>query len=231
MKELKIYTLSIALVFFAFPGTWAQGFVTPLSALTGDANLATADGQNINGKVFSYMAGMKGIVSLTLKDTDGNKHKFKAADIQSIRVKMDVLAKLELIAEQTKNIERIINADFNEIVDRKYAYYDQVKVPDKDRYVLTQLLNPGFSQKIKVYDIPGAKTGDTSVNGVAVSGSKAKAYYVTKDGQTYKISKSKYRKSQFSQLFGSCPDMDRFYPARDFDRFAEHVLYYELNCR
>ncbi len=187
--------------------------------------------QTIEGKLTFAASGMKGITSLTIKDNDGTKHKFKSAEVNALRVKIDGLAKLEMIAEKTKNLDRLFSADFSEIVDRKYAYYEQVKVPEKDKYVLTQLLNPGFAKKIKVFDKPGAKTADKSVNGVAISGSKAKAYYVIKEGITYEISKSKYRKSQFKMLYGNCPDMIRFYADPDFDQFAEHVLYYELNCR
>ena len=231
MKTLKRLSLVCFVIMFCIPAGWGQGFVTPLSSLSGDAQLTTVNMETINGKITAALIGMKGLVSLTIKDHNGNKHRMKAAQIQNLRTKIDGLAKLEMLNEKTKNLERLFEADFSEITDRKYAYYEQVKVRGKDRYVLTQLLNPGFNKKIRVYDKPGAKTGETSVNGIAVSGGSAKAYYVKKGGKTYEITRLKYRKGQFKELFGDCPGMIRFYRVPEFAMFAEHVLYYQMNCR
>jgi len=230
MKPTKHFLILAILLAFTTTASWAQAFVTPLSSLSGETRLITVDNQLFSGRIVAAFTGMKGINSLTIKESNGAKHKFKADRIQSIRVKIDGFAKLEILSAKTRNLDRLFNSDFNEIVDRQYAYYVQVKVPGKEKYVLTQLLNPGFDNKISVFDKPGAKTGETSVNNVAIKGGNARAYYVKKRGITYEITKSKYRRSQFKELFGDCSNMMRFYSNPDFDRFAEHVLYYELNC-
>lgn len=193
--------------------------------------MLTKDMATIEGDLKSAVIGMKGITSLSIKDLSGEKLKFKAEDIHSLKVKVDNLAKLEMLAEKTSNLEKLFNADFNEVVDRKFAYYDQVQLPGKDRFVLVQLLNPGFDSKIKVYENPGAKTGETSVNGMAIKGDQAKAYFIVKNGEVKEISKNKYKKGQFEELFGDCPDLINYYSKPDFSDFAEHVLFYELKCR
>jgi len=115
-------------------------------------------------------------------------------------------------------------------VDRKFIYWQRVKFPDKDKFILLQLLNPGFDDLLKVYEIPNAKTGETSIDGIAVSGNEAKAYYVVKKGETIKITKKKYKKQDFKLLFGDCQQIiDNNEP--DFKYFAEHVFFYNELCK
>ncbi len=213
------------------PNLHAQNFVTPLSSISGDALLTTMDGKEIPCDVKTAMFGPTGIMSLTIKDSaTGEKTRFKAAQVAKLRVKIDGLAKLEMMADKTSNLKKLQNADFNEVTDRKYAYYEQVQIPGKEKYVLTQLLNPGFDGKIKVFDDPIAKTGNMSIGGIAVSGGEAKAYFIIQNGATFEIIRKKYAKEYFKQLFSTCPEMDKSYPDPDFADFAEHILYYDKMC-
>lgn len=214
------------------PNLHAQSFVTPLSSISGDARLTTMDGKEIPCDIKTAFFGPTGIMSLTIKDSlTGEKTRFKAEQVAKLRVKIDGLAKLEMIADKTSNLRKLHNADFSEITDRKYAYYEQVQIPGKDKYVLTQLLNPGFDNKIKVFDKPMAKTGNTSIGGLAVSGGEAKAYYVIQNGATIEINRRKYAKEFFKQLFSGCPEMEKAYPDPDFADFAEHLVYFEKICK
>ncbi len=45
--------------------------------------------------------------------------------------------------------------------------------------------NAGFDSKIKVYDLPNSKSGETSIGGIADSGDKATAYLVVKNGESF----------------------------------------------
>jgi hypothetical protein len=171
-------------------------------------------------------------MSLTIKPANSDeKLRFKAEGVARLRIKIDGLAKLEMLADKTSNLKKLANADFNEIIDRKYAYYEQVKIPGKEKFVLTQLLNPGFDSKIRVFDKPIAKTGETSINGIAVSGGEARAYYVVANGETLEVTKGKYAKEYFAKLFGSCSEMATEFPKPEFDDFATHVLYFEKICK
>ncbi len=229
MRYLKLYLFVFGLILSG--SVLGQGFVTPLSSLSGDVILTTTDMKTIEGKIRTAVTGMKGLTSLTIMDYNGTKHRLKAAQIQNFRVDIDGFAKLEMIDHKTRNLRRMFESDFSEITDRKYAYYEQVKVPGKDRYVLTMLLNPGFDRKIKVYDKPGARTGETSIGNVAVAGGEAKTYYVQKQGRTYEITRSKFKRSQFKELFSDCPQLLQFFKYPDFDDFSQHVLYYQMHCR
>lgn len=213
-------------------GVSGQSFVTPLTSISGVAMLTTKDGKEIPGDLKMAIFGPNGIMSLTIKPADSDeKLRFKAEEVAKLWIKIDGLAKLEMLADKTSNLKKLANADFNEIVDRKYVYYEQVKIPGKDKYVLTQLLNPGFDSKIRVFDKPIAKTGETSINGIAVSGGEARAYFVVANGETLEITKGKYAREYFAKLFGSCPEMAAEFPKPDFDDFALHVVYFEKVCK
>jgi len=226
MKKITVIAF-LSLILTSFQ-VYAQ-FVTPLSSISGFAEVTDLQGETLSGKLRNASFGPNGIMSFRLIDKDGNPHKYKAADVKQLKIEVDGLAKLEIIAEQTSNISKLANSNFKEVVDRKHIYWQRVKQPGKEKYRLLQLLNPGFDSKLKVYDLPNAKSGETSVNNVAVSGNTANAYYVVKDGESYKVKKAKYKKEGYAFLFGNCDTMNDKKP--DFKLFAAHVFYYDQFCK
>lgn len=212
----------------------AQQFLTPLTTLTGDAQVITQDDRTINGDIRMATMGPKGLISFRVKETEtGTVHKFAAEDVKTLRLKLDQMAKIELYQQQTATITRLSNANFEEFQEREFIYYHQVAWPGKpDKYLLVQLLNEGWDSKIKVYDYPGGmKTGTTSINGVAVSGGDAKSFVVDYLGETQIVNKRNYEKEHFGRLFGNCPNVVALDPKdRDFNNFALHVFTFETGC-
>ena len=205
-------------------------FVTPLTTISGDSELITVDGKTASGKLKNAMTGPNGLISFKFEDVEGNKVKYKANEVQQLKIKVDGLAKMEIVAEQSSNISKLANSNFKEVVDREYIYWERVKDPSKDKYYLLQLLNPGFDELIKVYDLPNNKSGETSVGGVAVSGNESTAYLVIKDGKSMKITKKKYKKQDFNLLFGDCQKViDECKP--DFKQMQVHVFLYNEACK
>ena len=209
--------------------TLSAQFVTPLSSISGPAEITTLDGKTISGKVKYASFGPNGMMSMMLIDEHGNKNKFKAAELQQLKLKVDGLAKLEIVAEQSSNIEKLANSNFKEVVEREFIYWQRVKHPEKDKFYLLQLLNPGFDARLKVYDLPGKRSGEMSSGDVAISGNTATAFYVVKDNQTFMVSKKKYKKHDFQFVFSDCPKIiENNKP--DFESFAEHVFFYDQIC-
>jgi len=234
--KIRNICLSIVLVIVTGISLNAQSFVTPLKSITGDATVITVDGKTLHGKVRSSIMGTRGISRLGFTENNGTKHSFKAVDIKHLKIKVDGLARLELIDDKTSNLKKLINADFDEIVDRQYIYYDKVVLPNKsDSYRLLQLVNPGFDQKIKVYYNPIGQSGTTTIGDVVVSGNEARSYIVLKQGKpgSEVIKKAKYKKKHFSSLFGDCPKLQSMYPSKEirFYDFAEHVVIYNSLCK
>lgn len=227
MKSLLYF--SAVLIAMLFGTTISAQFVTPITSITGDADIITVDGQKKSGKLKNAVSGTNGLISFKFEDKDGNKTKYKASNIQQLKIKVDGLAKIEIIADQSENITKLAKSNFKEVVDRDYIYWQRVKDPSKDKYTLLQLLNPGFDSRIKVYDLPNSKSGETTIDDIAVSGGEATAYMVVKDGNSMKITKKKYKKEGFNLLFGDCKlVVDECKP--DFKQFATHVFIYDENC-
>jgi hypothetical protein len=231
MKRHIFLSLILSLSFSPF--LLGQNFLTPVGSLTGDASTLTKDGKAISGDIRMAVFGTRGLKSFTIRDESGNKHKFQAEDIATLKVKVDGWAKLEMMSEKTMNLNRMVNADFDEIAEREFIIYEQVQVPGKNKYVLAQLLNPGWDRKIKVYHNPiGAETQQVGIAGVPLAGGDARNYIVIANEQASIIlRKSKYEKT-FSQIFANCPDMEENFQGRDrkFKHFASHVFAYDQGC-
>ena len=207
----------------------AQAFLTPVSAIQGPAEVITKGGETLTGKLKGGVIGTKGLVKFGLKPLSGKKIKFKSAQVQSVKIKLSGLAKMEIVSDQMSTFKKLKNSDFSEAQQREFLHYNQVKIPNKKgKLVLAQLLNAGFDQHIKVYHNPMAKTSKTRVLGVAVGGDNIKGYYVVKDGgETIKVMRGAYVKKHFEALFGDCPEMMAFEQKdRKFKYMAEHVAYY-----
>jgi hypothetical protein len=229
MKMHYLKKIVVVVFMFATINLSAQ-FVTPLSSISGPAEVTTLDGEVLKGDVKFASFGPSGMVSFKLKDKDGNSRKFKSVEVQQLKLKIDGLAKMEIISEQSSNLNKLAKSNFKEVVEREYIYWQRVKHPEKEKYYLFQLLNPGFDDLLKVYDLPNAKSGGSSIGGVAVKGNEATAYYVVKGGKTIKVSKKKYKKQDFKLLFGDCQQIiDNNEP--DFKAFAEHVFFYNELCQ
>lgn len=219
------------LSFFMFLGTTflnAQ-FVTPVNTISGPAQVTLLDGSVVNGKIKMASFGPNGIMSINMLDEAGSKQKYKANQIEEIKLKVDGLAKLEIIAEQSSNISKLAKSNFKEVVDREYIYWKRVKHPKKDKYFLLQLLNPDFDKLMQVYDMPNARSGETSSGNIGISGNEATAYYVVKNSETLVITKKKYKKQDFELLFSDCPTITENNKP-DFKAFAEHVFFYNEYC-
>ncbi|WKV11615.1 hypothetical protein [Marivirga harenae] len=234
MKTRGLKLLICAMVLsFAISTTQAQQFLTPVSTLTGDAMVETTDGKMIEGDIRTAFFSGKGLKSFRIKDAEtGDVTRFKAEEVKSLRIKMDGWGKLATYAEQTSSLQKMATADFDEAVDREYIYYHTVKWPGKkDKFMLSQLLNPGFDNKIKVYDYPGKKTASAGIGGMTVVGGNAKKYVVAIDGKTYMVEKGKYKKEDFDMLFSDCEKLNSLEKSdKEWDEMALHVFVNDTEC-
>src|SRR5690606_21823147 len=99
-------------------------------------------------------------------------------------VKVTGLVKFELIAESTETVKKLTKANFEEISNREYIIYQQARLPGKKtKYVLLQLLNPGFDSKIKVFQDPwAAETQGLTFSDAQLTGEEDKSYFFVKTG-------------------------------------------------
>jgi hypothetical protein len=122
-------------------------------------------------------------------------------------VKVTGLVKFELIAESTETVKKLTKANFEEISNREYIIYQQARLPGKKtKYVLLQLLNPGFDSKIKVFQDPwAAETQGLTFSDAQLTGEEDKSYFFVKTGgQAFKVKKGTYKK-EFKAIFAIAP--------------------------
>ena len=233
---MKCLLLSILALLLSNSFTNGQAFISAVSEFqpTDECKMELVDGTIIEGKVSMATLINGNLSSLTLKDGEGNKHKYKAADIKQFRVKMGFLAKLDAMGEASGSIAKFVKADFNEIIDREYIFYQQALLPKKkDKYRWLHLVNPGFDSRIKVYADPGGgETGGLSLGDVQLTGGKDKSYLVVVDGQKSVEVKKKSYKKDFPVLFGGCKTFMETIDVKkpDFWDFAAHVFAYDQLC-
>lgn len=228
---MKILLNSVIIILLVSTMGYSQAFISSVQELhpSKDCKMELLDGTMIEGTMASAFIANGFLKSVNIKDSDGVKHKYKAEQIKRLKVKAGILAKMDMMAESSESIKKIIKTDFNEIVEREYIIYEQALLPKKkDKYRLLQLLNPGFDHRIKVFQDPNAK----ETKGVmGVGGGDDKSFLVVKDGaKSEEIKKGKYKK-EFPILFGDC-DLAKVMDnsKMKYKNFAAHVFVYDQIC-
>jgi hypothetical protein len=216
---------------------FTQGFIQPVeNPASKECYVTLNDNVEFKCELRSALFSGGTMKSFSIKDEDGVKHKYKAEDVKKLRFKMTDLAKLEAMSEGSGSIAELASLDFDEIIDREYIFFEQALLPKKkDKYALLQLLNPGFDERISVYQDPGAKeTMGVGLGDVQLTGGKDKSYLVVKDRQkSIKVKKGSYKKD-FSELFNDCTQMLEVFSKGGkikFSNMASHVLYYNTSCK
>ncbi len=230
----KTISISLFLCLYALGGVFAQQFIEPVeNPMSKECYLTLINGIETKCEFRSDTLS-NGIKSMTIVDENGVKIKYKAEEVEKLRIKMSTWAKIGTIVEGSESITAVAELDVNEIIEREFIIYEQALLPKKkDKYALLQLLNPGFDGRIKVYENPMGGESGLSVGGIKVSGGEEKSFLVVKDGdKSMKIKKGSYKKD-FSMLFGDCTEMLKILSNEKihFQDMALHVLYYNLNCK
>lgn len=190
------------------------------------------DGRELKGyiKLVNFQNGL--MRSLRFELADGTKEKLMAADVVRMRAAASDLGKLGAIAESAGSAKRWGNTSTKDILKRDFVYYERAKLPvKKEKYVLLQLVNPGFDSAIKVYDDPDAQeSAGIGMGGVKMTGGILKSYYTIRNGVALLVKKGKY-KELFAEIYGDCPELVQEYPEMRFQDFAEQVYAHEHLCK
>jgi len=117
-----------------------------------------------------------------------------------------------------------VNAQF---IKEGYVLFEKsdVMIKKKKFTLLLQLVNPGFSEKVRVYLDPNAsETTSYGVGGFTLAGGDAKSYYVKKGNEVaFKLQKKNYEE-EYKHLFGDCA---KYYDANlkkfDWEDLAKNI--------
>jgi FlaA1/EpsC-like NDP-sugar epimerase len=229
----RIFCTLVVLGIFSTCNSGAQGFINPVeNPISKECYITLVDSVEFKCELRSYSGS--GIKTLTIRDETGAKHKLKAHQVERMRIKMSDLAKIATIVDGSESVGEAMNLEIDEIIEREYIYFEQALLPKKkDKYVLLQLLNPGFDGRIKVFEDTQDNKSGMSVGGLQVTGGEERSYLVVKDGEkSMRVKKGSYKKD-FSELFNDCTDLlNEFSKYKiKFKDMGYHVLYYNSNCK
>lgn len=229
----------IALLFclFSYTTISAQLF-TPafdLFSIKEVAYINLEDGTKVEGIIHSINRTNGLIKSISITPIGETKRlSLKADAISSMYLPISSFNKLDnsinrAFSEHVRN--RMVNT---ELTDQGYAYFEKTKVVKRKdvEELLLQLLNPSFSEKIRVYDIPLSKeTVSTEVGGVTIALDENKSYFV-KVGETTAV---KLRKKDYDDayvaLYKDCPALvQKLKSDHRWSRFDEHLWAYTTQC-
>jgi hypothetical protein len=208
-------------------GSLGQALITPL----GDSEmgqvksiLATLnDGSQVEGvKLSSWMCANGMLSSFTMKNADGEKIKFKAAQIKLVQLEPNGFAKAMMFADNLEK-NKFLKEDYDFLNNMQYVYYEKVEIKE-GKFKLLQLLNPGFDEHIKVYLDPNAQE-----TGMGFGRAEDKSYYIKKGEESFLLKKKKYKKD-FPILFGDCKAMMELVETNqlemNFKELALHIAMY-----
>lgn len=190
------------------------------------------DGTSIEGNI-KDIDRKKGLIEyVKIKGTDGKKHKLKAEQIKEMYLPPSGFSKFmnsySFLTDATAWGDTDLNKD---IIGKGYAYFEnaEVRVKKKTRTLLMQLLNPSFSNNIKVYHDPYAKeTASVGVGGMKLAGGDAKSYYILNKKVAYKLKKKDYDE-EYKLLFKGCDEV--LNNKMKWSQFEESVYTHSKSCQ
>ena len=169
------------------------------------------------------------IVKVEGKSTDGKKFTLKAEDIKVLAIPPSGWSKFAALDDATRSVAKTSRTKTNEL-NRELVYFYQEKLEDRKITALMQLLNPDFSEKIRIYHDPFAmETMGFAVAGIQLTGGIDKSYYLRVDGKTRRFFKKDYD-DDFKTLFGSCEALKTKYKDFAWRDMPRHLFFFENEC-
>lgn len=194
------------------------------------------DGTTVKGnlKDLDYKKGL--IEEIKIKDLNNKKVKIKPKDISHVYLPPSNLAKFGNFMKMATDAQQWKNKNLDQNLFKEgYTFFEKsnVRIKKKTRELMVQLVNPDFSDKIKVYQDPFAKETMSIGVGPMKAGGIAKSYYVKKEGETVAIRlKKKSYDDEFKMFFGDCPAVIEKYGDKiKWSEFAMHIYEYTNNCQ
>ncbi|MFK7950221.1 MAG: hypothetical protein AB8G11_21705 [Saprospiraceae bacterium] len=231
----RIILLPITVILLTATCLTAQKFSIPLEGFSKKktAYFYMENNVEITGTLSGFKRTKGLIETVKMKDLKGKKVKMDPEKIDYMYLAPSNLGKFGAALEGMNNVnrwEKTTTIDTT-LIKEGYVFFEKVstKVKKKTDDLMLQLMNPSFSQKVKIYHDPFAKeTASVGVGGITVAGGLDKSYYIKKDSDksAYRLLKKNY-KEQFVEIFGDSPEfMEKYGNDIKWNQFETHVHAY-----
>jgi len=234
---LKIKFTAVLLIAFLLQVN-AQEFLTPSYTFSHKKTsyVTLKDGTEKKGTL-SDIDIKKGLIKkiTIVDDATGKKLKLKAQDVSSMYLVPSGFDKLTKATSFLKDAQKWNNDKLNQdFLSQGYVYFENsnVKIKKKVLPMLMQLLNPDFSNHVKVYHDPMAKqTASVGIGGVTLAGGDAKSYYVKIEGEStaYLLTRKDYKK-EFKPFWTKCPAVTEKFTDAKWTDLPKHIVEYTETC-
>ena len=198
--------------------------------------LTLADGSEVKGYI-DDIDRKKGLIEkIVIKDSLGKKMEFLPQDIHHMYIAPSKWDKFAKGVDKMNDFTQWDKDNKVNLAHIKEGYalfeYSEVMIKKEKKSLLLQLINPGYSNKIKVFFDPQAKeSASVGIGGFSVAGGQPKSYYVKVGNEVaYKLEKKHYEE-EFSSLFGDCKAIHKAFPEEiDWYDFSKHVYIHATEC-
>ncbi len=177
----------------------------------------------------------KGLIEeIKLELTDGKKIKLDPEEIKFAYLPPSGFDKLSRTLDATFDATQWESRDIDgEIISQGYAYFQktEVRIKNKTRTLLLQIMNPQFADHVKVFYDPFAReTMSVGVAGITVAGGLDKSYYLKLgDDIAYRVKKKDYDE-EFKLIFEGCDAVLTHEDAGTWNQFEAHTWMYSQEC-
>ncbi len=161
---------------------------------------------------------------------DRKKAKYWASDVRELAVAPSNFAKMQAFRDGIESVMEKSKMNMSSYGELAHFYQETTTKGGRTR--LYQICNPGFDQKIRVYNDPRSKeTSGVRAHGIKLTGGLDKSYYVKTGDAFIKLHKRNYSR-WYTEQFSDCEAMKTKYPKggawRDFNN---HITFYDKNCQ
>lgn len=176
------------------------------------AYITLSNGDEIQGTI-KKLKRTKGLFNEVRLTINGKVKNIDAADIQSMYLPQSNWDKFATGFVTLGDATRWTSNLNQERLKDGYAYFEKTEVnyrKKKTDVLLLQLLNPAFTNIVKIYHDPLAmETGGLSVGGIQVSGGDDKSYFLKQgDAVAYRLKKKNLDDNE-SKIFSDCKDVHK----------------------
>lgn len=197
------------------------------------AEFTKVDGSTVKGTIKAITVTRGLIKAISIKDEKGKTIKLKPEDVKFMYLPPSALDKMNKAMEVAYDAQKWDNKTIDDkLIKEGYIYFEQTKVTVKKTTstLLMQLLNPHFSDKIRIYHNPYAtESASIGIGGITVAGGEDRSYYVKKTGDdnvAFKVFKGDYS-DHFKTLWSDCEAVMKKYEKKiRWADFSEHAFEY-----
>ena len=193
--------------------------------------ITLSDKSLLEGKI-KDIERREGIIrTIKIEDGEGKKQKIRAESIRHMYLapskKKD--ANSHTSSRSKRTVNKASEKSHQELLDDGFLLFENVLVEEKKKkmVLLMQLLNPEFSEQVRVYANPILKeSGAVGFGGLTIAGGYAKSYFIKVGKEIGKKIERKNYKKEFDSLWKNCEALIRNTSDPDWRDLANHILQY-----